>query len=106
MANARISMPTSAKAGDIVEVKTLVQHVMETGNRRDETGRPVARDIINRLVVTYGGGEVFRMDLFPGVAANPYISFSFAVTTPGDVVFTWTDDSGKTTTETRALSVT
>jgi sulfur-oxidizing protein SoxZ len=106
MAIARISMPGSAKVGDVIEIKTLVQHAMETGNRRDETGRPVARDIINLLVVTYGGGEVFRMDLFPGVAANPYIAFPLAVTGAGDVVFAWTDDQGTTTTETRALSVT
>jgi sulfur-oxidizing protein SoxZ len=106
MATARISMPGSAKVGDVIEIKTLVQHVMETGYRRDESGRPVPRDIIKQLVVTYGGGEVFRMELFPGIAANPYIAFPLTVTGAGDVVFAWTDDSGQTTTETRALSVT
>lgn len=106
MATARISMPTSAKSGDVIEIKTLVQHVMETGFRRDELGRAVPRDIINTFVVTYAGGEIFRMDLFPGVAANPYIAFPTVASETGDVVFAWTDDRGTTLTETRRLTVT
>jgi sulfur-oxidizing protein SoxZ len=106
MATARIAIPASAKAGDVIEVKTLVQHIMETGHRRDEAGRPVPRDIINLLVVTYGGLEVFRMELFPGVAANPYIAFPLLVTTTGDVVLTWSDDAGQSFSETRRLTVT
>jgi sulfur-oxidizing protein SoxZ len=106
MATARISMPTTAKAGAVIEIKTLVQHIMETGHRRDESGRPVPRDIINRLVVTYAGAEIFRMDLYPGIAANPYIAFPTVATETGDVVFAWTDDAGQTLTETRRLTVT
>lgn len=106
MTTARISMPQTAKAGDVIEIKTLVQHIMETGFRRDDSGRPVPRDIINKLVVTYVGGEIFRMDLYPGVAANPYIAFPTVATETGDVVFAWTDDNGATLTETRRLTVT
>jgi sulfur-oxidizing protein SoxZ len=106
MATARIAVPATAKAGDVIEVKTLIQHVMETGHRRDEAGRPVPRDIIKLLVVTYDGGEVFRMELFPGVAANPYVAFPLLVTTSGDIVFTWTEDTGTTSVETRRLTVT
>jgi sulfur-oxidizing protein SoxZ len=102
----RIAVPPSAKKGEVIEIKTLIQHVMETGHRRDNMGRPIPRDIINRLVVTYDGDEIFRADIFPGVAANPYFAFSTIATGTGDVVVQWTDDKGETITERRKLNVT
>jgi sulfur-oxidizing protein SoxZ len=106
MATTRIVMPATAKKGEIIEIKTLVQHEMETGHRRDNVGKPIARDIINAFVVTYGGTEIFRTDLFPGVAANPYIAFSTVATETGEIAFTWTDDQGVKTVEKRKLTVT
>jgi sulfur-oxidizing protein SoxZ len=101
----RISMPATAKRGDIIDIKTLIQHDMETGWRRDADGRIVPRDIIARLSVTYDGAEIFSADIFPGVAANPYMAFSTIATQTGPLVFTWTDLTGATTTETRTLTV-
>jgi sulfur-oxidizing protein SoxZ len=101
----RIAVPPSAKKGEVIEIKTLIQHVMETGHRRDNMGRPIPRDIINRLVVTYDGEEIFRADIFPGVAANPYFAFSTIATGADDIVFQWTDDKGETITERRKLNV-
>jgi sulfur-oxidizing protein SoxZ len=101
----RIGVPLSAKKGEVIEIKTLIQHIMETGHRHDNMGRPIPRDIINRLVVTYDGAEIFRADIFPGIAANPYFAFSTIATSTGDVVFQWTDDKGETTTERRKLNV-
>jgi sulfur-oxidizing protein SoxZ len=101
----RIGVPPSAKSGEVIEIKTLIQHIMETGHRHDNMGRPIPRDIINRLVVTYDGAEIFRADIFPGIAANPYFAFSTIATSTGDVVFQWTDDKGETTTERRKLNV-
>lgn len=106
MATTRIVMPSSAKQGQIVEIKSLIRHEMETGHRRDDFGKPIARDIINSLVVTYAGDEIFRAQLFPGVAANPYFAFTTIATESGDVVFTWTDDKGEKTVEKRTLKVT
>jgi sulfur-oxidizing protein SoxZ len=106
MATTRIVMPASAKKGEIIEIKTLVQHEMETGHRRDNFGKPIPRDIIHSFVVTYAGAEIFRTELFPGVAANPYIAFSTVATETGEVVFTWTDDQGAKTVEKRKLAVT
>jgi sulfur-oxidizing protein SoxZ len=102
----RISMPQTAKRGEIIEIKTLIQHDMETGYRRDAQGKTVPRDIISRLLVTYAGVEVFRADIFPGTAANPYLGFTTRATETGDLVFTWTDLAGVATTETRKLTVT
>jgi sulfur-oxidizing protein SoxZ len=102
----RIVMPASAKKGEIIEIKTLVQHVMEPGYRRDNMGKAIPRDIIASLTVAYDGVEIFKADLQPGTAANPYIAFSTVATATGDLVFTWVDLTGKTTTEKRKLTVT
>jgi sulfur-oxidizing protein SoxZ len=102
----RIKVPESAKAGDVIEVKTLIQHVMETGQRKDSKGNTIPRDIINAFTATFAGKEVFKAALQPGISANPYISFYMRVPGPGDLVLTWTDDAGKTVTETVKLNVT
>lgn len=102
----RIVMPASAKRGQIVEIQTIIQHVMETGYRRDHDGRPIPRDIIKSFVVTYAGAEIFRADMTQGIAANPYLAFTTIAIETGDLVFTWTDEHGRATTATRRLAVT
>jgi sulfur-oxidizing protein SoxZ len=88
------------KAGDVVEVKTLITHIMETGQRKDaKTGQPIPRMIINTFAAKYNGKEVFRMKLQPGISANPYVSFFVKVTAAGDLELTWTEDGGKSITE-------
>jgi sulfur-oxidizing protein SoxZ len=101
----RVKLPDSAKAGDIIDVKTVITHPMETGNRKDADGRPIARNIINLFVAKFAGAEVFRAELGSGVSANPYISFSMRVPGPGQFEFVWTDDEGKVATETAPLNV-
>jgi sulfur-oxidizing protein SoxZ len=103
---ARVSMPATAKRGEIVTIKTLIQHDMETGYRRDAEGKAVPRDIISKFVVTYAGAEIFRADTFPGVSANPFVAFTTIATETGDIVCTWTDLAGATTVQTRKLTVT
>lgn len=102
----RIVMPATAKKGQIVEIKTLINHVMETGFRRDDIGRAIPRDIITRFTCTYAGELVFAMDLFTGVAANPFISFTTVATESGTLVFEWTDQKGETTRAEARLTVT
>jgi len=83
-----------AKKGDIVEVKALVSHIMETGQRKDRDGKVIPRKILNRFTCTVNGKEVFAADFEPAVSANPYIQFKFKATESGPVVLTWTDDDG------------
>jgi sulfur-oxidizing protein SoxZ len=83
-----------AKKGDIVEVKALVSHMMETGLRKDENGNPIARKILNKFSCTVNGREVFSVDFEPAISANPYIQFKFRAEESGPVVLTWTDDDG------------
>jgi sulfur-oxidizing protein SoxZ len=106
LAPARVSMPAEAKKGDIIEIKALIRHLMETGHRVDSRGEPIPRDIIKDFVVTYAGEEVFRMELNPGISANPYVIFSTVATETGELVFTWVDIKGQATTERKQLTVT
>lgn len=105
MARALISVPTRAKRGDVLDIKTLVQHPMETGYRRDNSGGAIARDIIQHFVCTYNGEEVFRAELFPAIAANPFIAFTTVATDSGTIAFHWTTGAGETQTETVAITV-
>jgi sulfur-oxidizing protein SoxZ len=86
-------------------IKTLIAHQMETGYRLGPTGAAIPRDIINRFVCTYNGEEVLRAELFPAIAANPFIAFSTVATESGEIVFSWTDDHGQTQTEVRQITV-
>jgi sulfur-oxidizing protein SoxZ len=103
--SARISMPSQARRGQVIEIRTIVSHRMETGFRRTEQGGTIARDIIDLFVCTYNGVEVFRAELHPAIAANPYIAFSTVATESGTLEFRWSGDNGYTLTETATLQV-
>jgi sulfur-oxidizing protein SoxZ len=94
MARALINVPKKAKRGEIITVKTLISHVMETGFRHNSVGLAVPRDIITAFVCTYNGEEVFRAALHPAIAANPFITFHTVATESGTLGFKWTGDNG------------
>src|SRR5690242_15013028 len=101
MSRVLINFPQRVKRGDIIEIKTLIQHPMETGYRLDKTGAKIPRDIISRFTCTYNRDEVFRAELFPAISANPFIAFSTVATESGELVFSWIDDNGQMQTEIR-----
>jgi sulfur-oxidizing protein SoxZ len=105
MARAVVTLPAQAKRGEIIEIKTLAQHAMETGFRRTQTGDLIPRDIIRRFTCTYNGAEVYRVDLHPAIAANPMIAFSTAATESGTLSFQWVGDNGYTVTEIAPIRV-
>ena len=105
MAKPRIKLPASAKVGDVIEIKTLISHVMETGQRKDPDGKPIPRSIINAFSARFAGQEVFSAELQPGISANPYISFFMKVPGPGEFEFTWVEDGGAKTVEKLKLNV-
>jgi sulfur-oxidizing protein SoxZ len=105
MARVLINLPARARRGEVIEIKTLIAHPMETGYRVGPTGAAIPRDIVNRFVCTYNGAEVFRAALFPAIAANPFIAFSTVAVESGELAFSWTDDHGETQTEVRQLTV-
>jgi sulfur-oxidizing protein SoxZ len=105
MVRVLINSPARAKRDEVIEIKTLIAHPMETGYRVGPTGTAIPRDIINRFTCTYNGEEVFRADLHPAIAANPFIAFFTVATESGELAFSWTDDHGETQTEVRQITV-
>lgn len=105
MARVLINVPPSARRGEIVEIKTLISHPMETGYRPKGDGTFFPRDIIQKFVCTLDGEEIFRADLYPAIAANPFIAFTTVARESGLLVFSWTDDRGESQTESRKLVV-
>ena len=106
MTKPRIKLPASAKVGEVIEIKTLVSHVMETGQRKDADGKAIPRNIINAFSAKFAGAEVFSAELHPGISANPYLSFFMKVPGPGEFEFTWVEDGGNTIVDKETLNVT
>ena len=90
----RVRMPTQAKTGDVIVVKTLISHEMETGQRTDAEGKTIPRKIIKGFTAKFNGKEIFRSDWHPAVSANPYLGFFVRVPEAGTFEFSWFDDDG------------
>lgn len=91
----RVKVPKSAAAGEVITIKTLISHPMESGQRKDKkTGELIPRKIINKFVASFEGTPVFTANIEPAVSANPYFEFSMKVPGPGTIRFEWTDDDG------------
>lgn len=106
MARALISVPATAARGEIITIKTLISHKMETGFRYTTVGESIPRDIITQFVATYNGAEIFSAQLFPAIAANPFLTFHTIATESGTIAFTWTGDNGFSVTEQVQIIVT
>jgi sulfur-oxidizing protein SoxZ len=105
MAAALINVPPRARRGDIIEIKTLMSHVMETGYRRTASGETIPRNIITNFVCRYNGVEIFRAELFPAIAANPFITFFTVATESGKFEFEWIGDQGFAETASATIAV-
>ena len=107
MATARtlLYIPSPAKRGEVIEIRTTLGHPMETGHRPDSLGRLVPRSIVTRFECRLDGERVFGMDLFPAIAANPYIAFPLRAERSGTLTFTWEGDNGFAHSETKPLVV-
>jgi len=101
----RIKLPKDAKKGEIIQIKTLVAHIMESGQRRDKDGKIIPRMIINSFLCTFNGTPVFSCGLESAMAANPYLQFSAKVEESGTFRFSWVDDDGTTITAEETITV-
>jgi sulfur-oxidizing protein SoxZ len=106
MATIRIRLPQTIRKGDVIEVKTLIAHAMESGQRRDGRGAMIPRKILNRFTCAYNGRPVIDMSLAPAIAANPYIAFFIRAAESGTLDFAWTDDDGTVFKESQKFTVT
>ena len=105
MSRALVNVPQKAKRGEVITIKTLISHVMETGYRHSTVGALIPRDIITTFVCTYNGEEIFRAELFPAIAANPFLTFHTVVTESGTIAFKWTGDNGYSVSESATITV-
>ena len=94
MANVLVKVPKTAKKGEIVEIRALLMHPMETGFRPGANGRIIPRNIIEDFSVAWNGREIFRMKMSPAIAANPFVSFSAVANESGTIAFRWSGDEG------------
>lgn len=98
-ARALINAPRKAKRGDVIEIKTLISHVMETGFRTGTNGQMIPRDIITSFACRYNGEEIFATTFYPAIAANPFVTFHTVATESGTLAFSWQGDNGFEVTE-------
>lgn len=105
MSAALVNVPAKAKRGTVIEIKTLMSHIMETGYRSTAAGDIVPRDIITSFTCRFNGAEIFRADLFPAVAANPFLSFFTVATESGKFEFEWIGDNGFMANASAAITV-
>lgn len=105
MASVLINVPKLVRKGEVIEIKTLISHPMETGFRSAPDGKLIPRDIIYRFICTFEGTEIFAADLFPAIAANPFITFTMRAERSGTLTFRWLDDKGGAQVETARLDM-
>ena len=105
MARVVVNVPASARRGEVIEIRTLAGHAMETGFRRTQTGELIPRDIITQLVCTYNGVEVFRAELPPALAANPLLTFTTIATESGTLELKWAGDNGYVAAQSASITV-
>jgi sulfur-oxidizing protein SoxZ len=101
----RVKVPKTAKAGEVIVIKTLISHEMESGQRKDKDGKPIPRKIINTFTCEFNGQPVFSCDLDPAISANPYFEFNAKMTESGTFKFTWVDDDGSAYSDEQAIEV-
>ena len=106
MARTLLTVPRTARRGEVIEIKALIAHRMETGYLPDSQGKLVPRDIIQRFACRYNGELVFGAQLFPAISANPYLVFHTVATESGTLEFEWQGDNGFAHTERVAITVT
>ena len=101
----RVKLPKEAAKGEIVQIKTLISHPMESGQRKDAQGKTIPRKIINKFVCEFNGKTVFSCALEPAISANPYIQFNARVDEAGTFRFAWTDDDGSVITAEEKIAI-
>lgn len=101
----RVRVPGEASAGEAITIKTLISHPMESGQRKDSSGNPIPRSIINRFVAAFNGQTVVDVTLEPAISTNPYFEFQALVPESGTFAFTWYDDDGSVYEESKDIAV-
>nr|CRH05355.1 putative sulfur oxidation protein (soxZ) [Candidatus Magnetococcus massalia] len=92
---AKIKVPRKISKGQVVEVKAMVRHPMETGNRKNKkTGQKIPAHYIEDVEATFNGASVFSAKWGAAVSKNPFLSFFLKVDQAGELKITWKDNKG------------
>jgi len=89
----------------VITIKTLISHIMESGQRKDGDGNLIPRSIINRFTCDFNGQNVIDVTLEPAISTNPYFEFQAQVPEAGTYTFTWYDDDGSVYTDTKDIAI-
>ncbi|MCL7465837.1 thiosulfate oxidation carrier complex protein SoxZ [Phaeovulum sp. NW3] len=101
----RVKVPSKASAGEVITLKTLISHPMESGQRKDKDGNVIPRSIINRFTCDFNGQNVIDITIEPAVSTNPYFEFDAKVDASGEFKFTWYDDDGSVYEDAKSIEV-
>ncbi|MDD2883525.1 MAG: thiosulfate oxidation carrier complex protein SoxZ [Dechloromonas sp.] len=93
----------SAKDG-VTEVKVLISHDMETGQRKDANGAVIPALFITEMSATHNGKTVLSGEFGTAISKNPYLAFKFKGGAAGDkVAVSWKDNKGDSRTDEVAI---
>ena len=101
----RVKVPKTASAGEVITIKTLISHKMESGQRKDSDGNIIPRSIINRFTCDFNGANVIDVTLEPAISTNPYFEFEAKVDAAGEFKFTWYDDDGSVYEDAKSIAI-
>ncbi|MFU8864694.1 MAG: thiosulfate oxidation carrier complex protein SoxZ [Rhodobacterales bacterium] len=104
-AKPRVKVQKTAKVGEVINIKALISHLMESGQRKGSDGNLIPRSIINRFTCDVNGENVIDVAIEPAVSTNPYFEFEARIDADSDVVFTWYDDDGSVYTNTQQVAI-
>ncbi|WP_417581503.1 thiosulfate oxidation carrier protein SoxY [Nitrincola sp.] len=99
MSQPRVALPRSATPGEAAEIRTMINHPMETGFRDDGQGGTLAENLVESLEVSQAGEVLLTVGFHTGTSANPFVGFYLDQFS--DLSFTWTDQQAERITETR-----
>ncbi len=105
MTTIRLSVPETADRGEIIELRAMIQHEMESGFRFGPRGEMIPQDIITKFECFYNGTLVFSSDFHPGVAANPILKFYARASESGSFEFVWTDQNEQSWSDSAQIEV-
>jgi sulfur-oxidizing protein SoxZ len=101
----RVRVPKNAKKDELIEIKTLISHDMESGQRKGADGKVIPRKIIKKFTAEFNGKPVFSADWYSSISANPYQSFYWKASETGEFKFSWLDDDGSIYTASNKIEV-
>jgi sulfur-oxidizing protein SoxZ len=91
--------------GDTVEVRVLMAHIMETGQRKDAAGATIPAHFIQQISAKHNGKPIFSGQMGPAVSKDPFLQFAFKGAAKGDKVeVTWVDNKGDTRTDSATVA--